>query len=157
MKIAYFDCIAGVSGDMILGALLAAGLPEETLRERLAALHLADFDLRCRQANKNGFSATKVDVLVKDDVPHRHLPDILAVVENSDLSPAIKQQATVIFNRLGEVEAGIHGTTLDHVHLHELGGVDTIVDVVGALVGLEALGIEKVYASPLPLSGRATS
>jgi len=151
MKIAYFDCIAGASGDMILGALLAAGLPEETLRERLAALHLADFDLRCRQVNKNGFSATKVDVLVKDDVPQRHLPDILAVVENSDLPPAIKQQATAIFNRMGEVEAGIHGTTLDHVHLHELGGVDTIVDVVGALVGLEALGIEQVYASPLPL------
>jgi len=151
MKIAYFDCIAGASGDMILGALLDAGLSEEILRERLAALHLADFDLHCRQVSKNGFSATKVDVLVKEDVPHRHLPDILTVVKNSDLSPAIKQQATAIFNRLGEVEAGIHGTTLNHVHLHELGGVDTIVDVVGALVGLEALGIEKVYASPLPL------
>ncbi len=151
MKIAYFDCIAGASGDMILGALLDAGLPEESLRERLAALHLADFDLRCRQVSKNGFSAIKVDVLVNEDVPHRQLPDILTVMENSDLSPAIKQQATAIFNRMGQVEAGVHGTTLEHVHLHELGGVDTIVDVVGALVGLEALGIEKVYASPLPL------
>jgi hypothetical protein len=151
MKIAYFDCIAGASGDMILGALLDAGLPEETLRQRLAALHLADFDMRCRRVDKNGFSATKVDVLVKDDVPHRHLPDILAVVEQSDLTPDIKKKATAIFNRIGEVEAGIHGATLDHVHLHELGGVDTIVDVVGALVGLAALGIEKVYASPLPL------
>jgi hypothetical protein len=151
MKLAYFDCIAGASGDMILGALLDTGLPEETLRERLAALKLADFDLRCYRVDKNGFSATKVDVLVKDDVPARHLPDIEAIVQESDLAPAIKEQAIAIFRRMGEVEAGIHGTTMDHVHLHELGGVDTIVDVVGALVGLEALGIEQVYASALPL------
>ena len=151
MKIAYFDCIAGASGDMILGALLDAGLPEATLRERLSALRLADFDLRCQRVNKNGFSATKVDVLVKDDVPARHLPDIEAIVLKSDLPPAIKEQATAMFRRLGQVEAGIHGAPLDHVHLHELGGVDTIVDVVGALVGLAALGVERVYASPLPL------
>jgi uncharacterized protein (TIGR00299 family) protein len=151
MKIAYFDCIAGASGDMILGALLDAGLPEAALRERLAALQLDDFDLRCYRVNKNGFSATKIDVLVKDDVPARHLPDIEAIVLESDLPSAIKEQAVAIFRRLGEVEAGIHGTTLDQVHLHELGGVDTIVDVVGALVGLEELGVEQVFASPLPL------
>ncbi|MBN1992651.1 MAG: nickel pincer cofactor biosynthesis protein LarC [Anaerolineae bacterium] len=151
MKLAYFDCIAGASGDMILGALLDAGLAEATLRERLAALHLDDFDLRCNRVNKNGFSATKVDVLVKDDAPARHLPDIEGIVQESDLSPAIKAQAIAIFRRMGEVEAGIHGATLDHVHLHELGGVDTIVDVVGALVGLEELGVERIYASPLPL------
>jgi uncharacterized protein (TIGR00299 family) protein len=151
MKIAYFDCISGASGDMILGALLDAGLPEATLRERLALLRLEGFDLRCRPAVKNGLSATKVDVLVADHVPARHLPDIEAIVQSSDLPPAIKEKAVAIFRRLGEVEAGIHATTLDQVHLHELGGVDTIVDVVGALVGLDALGIEAVYASPLPL------
>jgi uncharacterized protein (TIGR00299 family) protein len=151
MRIAYFDCIAGASGDMILGALLDAGLPEARLRERLAALRLADFDLRCDRVNKNGFSATKVDVMVADDVPERHLPDIEAIVQKSDLSATIKAQAIAIFRRLGEVEAGIHGTTLDRVHLHELGGVDTIVDVVGALAGLEELGIERIVASPLPL------
>ena len=151
MKIAYFDCISGASGDMILGALLDAGLPEATLRERLAALRLDGFDLRCRQVVKNGLSATKVDVLVADHVPARRLPDIEAIVQGSDLPPAIKDKAAAIFRRLGEVEAGIHATTPDQVHLHELGGVDTIVDVVGALVGLDALGIEAVYASPLPL------
>jgi len=151
MKIAYFDCIAGASGDMILGALLDAGLPEATLREGLAALRLDDFDLRLRRVVKNGFSATKVDVLVADDVPARHLPDIEAIITRSDLSSATKEQAIAIFRRLGEVEASIHGVTLDRVHLHELGGVDTIVDVVGALLGLEALGIERVYASPLPM------
>lgn len=151
MKIAYFDCIAGASGDMILGALLDAGLPEAALRERLTALRLDDFDLRCRRVVKNAFSATKVDVLVADDVPERHLSDIERIVQGSDLSPAIKDRAMAIFQRLCEVEAGIHGTTVDRVHLHELGGVDTIVDVVGALVGLDELGVERVYASPLPL------
>ena len=151
MKIAYFDCIAGASGDMILGALLDAGLPEATLRERLAALRLDGFDLRCQRVVKNGFSAIKVDVLVAGDVPARHLPEIEAIVLGSDLLPTIKERAAGIFRRLGEVEAGIHGTTMDQVHLHELGGVDTIVDVVGALAGLDALGVEAVYASPLPL------
>jgi uncharacterized protein (TIGR00299 family) protein len=151
MKIAYFDCIAGASGDMVLGALLDAGLQEAALREGLAALQLDDFDLDCRRVLKHGLSATKVDVLVTDDVPARLLPDIEAIVERSDLPPAIKEGAIAIFRRLGEVEAGIHGTTIDQVHLHELGGVDTIVDVVGALIGLDALGIERVYVSPLPL------
>jgi uncharacterized protein (TIGR00299 family) protein len=151
MRIVYFDCIAGASGDMILGALLDAGLPEATLREGLAGLGLDDFDLKCHHVLKNGFSATKVDVLVADDVPARHLPEIEAIITKSSLSPGIKERATAIFRRLGEAEAGIHDTSLDQVHLHELGGVDTIVDVVGALVCLEALGIERVYASPLPM------
>ncbi len=152
MKIAYFDCIAGASGDMILGALLDAGLPEATLRAGLAALRLDDFELRCRQVVKSGFSATKVDVLVAEDVPARHLPEIEAIVTQSELPPAVQERAVAIFRRLGEVEASIHGTTLDQVHLHELGGVDTIVDVVGTLVGLDALGIKRVYASPLPMA-----
>jgi uncharacterized protein (TIGR00299 family) protein len=151
MKIAYFDCIAGASGDMILGALLDAGLTEAALREQLAALRLADFDLRCQRVVKSGFSATKVDVLVADDVPTRHLPEVEAIVMESDLPPAVKERAAAIIRRLGEVEATIHGTTLEQVHLHELGGVDTIVDVVGALAGLDVLGVERVFASPLPV------
>jgi uncharacterized protein (TIGR00299 family) protein len=151
MKIAYFDCIAGASGDMILGALLDAGLPEATLRERLAALRLDDFELRCQRVQKNAFSAIKVDVLVAGDVPERHLADIERIIQKSDLPPAIREKSRAIFQRLCKAEAGIHGTTLDKVHLHELGGVDTIVDVVGALSGLDALGIERVYASPLPM------
>lgn len=151
MKIAYFDCIAGASGDMILGALLDAGLPEEALREGLAALGLDGFDLRLQNVLKNGFSAKKVDVLVADQVPARQLPEIEAIVMESNLPPAIKDQAIAIFRRLGEVEANIHGTTPDQVHLHELGGIDTIVDVVGTLVGLEALRVEQIYSSPLPM------
>lgn len=150
-KLAYFDCIAGASGDMILGALVDARLPIETLRERLGALRLADFELRLTRVAKHAFAAAKVDVLVADDVPERHLSDIERIVAESDLAPAIKERAIAIFRRIGAAEAAIHGTSLEHVHLHELGGVDTIVDVVGALVGLDALGIERVIASPVPL------
>jgi uncharacterized protein (DUF111 family) len=155
MKTAYFDCIAGASGDMILGALVDAGLSLDNLRDRLAALHLDDFDLQARRVAKNAFTATKVDVMVADDVPERHLGDIIAIVNNSDLSVDIKARAVEIFHKIGKAEAGIHGTSLDEVHLHELGGVDTIVDVVGALVGLDALGVERVVVSPIPL-GRGT-
>ncbi len=151
MKTAYFDCIAGASGDMILGALVGAGLPLATLKSRLDALHLVDFALRARRVAKNAFTATKVDVIVVDNVPERRLGDIIRVVTESDLDPKIKEKATAIFRKIGAAEAGIHGTSLDEVHLHELGGVDTIVDVVGALVGLDALGIERVVVSPIPL------
>jgi len=136
---------------MILGALVDAGLSLETLRERLNALHLSDFELRARRVTKNVFTAMKVDVIVADDVPERHLADIEAIVSHSDLAPQIKERAIAIFHRMGEAEAHIHGRALADVHLHELGGVDTIVDVVGALVGLDALGIEQVVVSPLPL------
>ena len=151
MKVLYFDLIGGASGDMILGALVDAGLSADELRARFDALHLEDFQLRVRPVTKNGFSATKVDVLVADDVPERHLAEIEEIVTGSDLGPEIKSQAMAIFRRLGQAEADIHGTSLEKVHLHELGGVDTIVDVVGALVGLDALAIDRVYASEVPL------
>jgi len=151
MKLAYFDLIAGASGDMILGSLVDAGLPEDKLRKDLQALKLADFELHAQSVNKNGFSATKVNILVKDDIPERRLPDIEAIITQSDLPIHIQHQANVIFQRLGSVEADIHGISLERVHLHELGGVDTIVDVVGTLLGLETLGIDRVYGSPVPL------
>lgn len=151
MKIAYFDCISGASGDMILGALVDAGLSFERLQSDLALLGLDGYKLKSQPVVKNGFKATKVDIVVKEDVPERHLAEILAIVENSQLSGEIKGRTTALFTHLAEVEAGIHGTSLDQVHLHELGGIDTMVDVVGAFLGLQSLGIEKVYASPLPL------
>ncbi len=150
-KIAYFDCIAGASGDMILGALVDTGLSIEALEARLDALHLPGFELKARQVAKNAFAATKVDVIIADDVPERHLGDILEIVAQSDLEETIIDRAVAIFKAIGRAEAGIHGTSLDHVHLHELGGVDTNDDVVGALVGLDALGVERVLASPVPL------
>ena len=154
MKIAYFDCIAGASGDMILGALVDAGLPIESLQGRLSALKLGDeFELQSQKVSKNGFGATKVDVIVGAGEPHhgRHVAEIEAIIQKSDLPEYIQEKAVGMFRRLAEVEAGIHGMPVESVHLHEVGGVDTIVDVVGALVGLDALGVADVYGSPLPL------
>ena len=152
MKIAYFDCIAGASGDMILGALMDAGMSENALREELAGLNISnDFDLQLHQVVKSGFSATKVDVTVKDPVPTRELPDILAIVEGSNLALETKARAAEMIQLLGQVEARIHGTTTERVHLHELGGVDTVVDIVGALIALKGLEVERVVTSPLPM------
>lgn len=151
MKTAYFDCIAGASGDMILGALVDAGLPAGELETELAKLHLKDFHLHVGAVMKNCFAATKVEVHVHDDAPERHLADLRKVVEESDLSDRVKERAVRIFTRICEAEAAIHNSSVDKVHLHEVGGVDAIVDVCGALAGLEALGVERVHASAFPL------
>lgn len=156
MRIAYFDCIAGASGDMILGALVDAGVPLEMLQERLSVLALGDeFVLQAQKVDKNGFGATKVDVIIRAGETSRqhgrHLPEIEKLIGSSSLADHLKVKATGMFRRLAEVEAGIHGLPVEKVHLHELGGVDTIVDIVGALLGLEALGVEQAFGSPLPL------
>jgi uncharacterized protein (DUF111 family) len=129
---------------VILGSLIDAGLTMERLRRDLENLGLQGYELKAKQVVKNGFKATKIDVLVADDVPERHLKEILEIVEKSQLPADIKGKATELFTRLARIEAGIHGTSLDHVHLHELGGIDTMVDVVGAFLGLAALGVEKI-------------
>ncbi len=151
MKTAYFDCIAGASGDMMLGALVDAGLPAATLEAELSKLRIKDFHLHVGKVMKNCFAATKVDVHVHDDAPERHLADIRKVVEDSHLSDQVKGTAMRIFTRICEAEAAIHNSTVDKVHLHEVGGVDAIVDVCGTLAGLEALGIEQVVVSPFPV------
>ena len=152
MTVAYLDCIAGASGDMLLGALLDAGVPEAELRRRLAELRLPGFELAVRRVQKAGVGALQVEVRVTDHATERHVPEIIALVEASGVPPAIKSRAAAIFRRLGEVEAAIHGTAPERVHLHELGGIDTIVDVVGVLTGFELLGVERVVCSPLPLA-----
>ena len=149
-KIAYFDCLAGVSGDMILGALVDAGLAEQDLRQGLDALKLSDFKLISQKVYKNGFRATKVDIHIEDSLTERRLPEIETIIQGSDLAGDIKEKSIAIFHRIGAVEAKIHGTKLQDIHLHELGGLDTIIDVVGTLVGLDILDVKRVLASPLP-------
>lgn len=151
MKTAYLDCIAGASGDMLLGALIDSGLPISTLEAELAKLGISDFHLQVSKVSKNGFGATKVDVHAHDDAPERRLRDIREIVENSAVSEPVKLRAMRVFTRICEVEAAIHGTSVDEVHLHEVGAVDAIVDVVGVLAGFELLGIQKVVVSPVPL------
>ena len=152
VTVAYIDCIAGVSGDMLLGALLDAGVREAELRARLDDLRLPGFALSVRRVQKVGIGAVQVDVRVTDHATERHVPAIVELVERSGVPDGIKRRAAAIFRRLGEVEAAIHGTTPERVHLHELGGIDTIVDVVGVLIGFELLGVDRVVCSPLPLA-----
>lgn len=152
MRILYFDCVAGASGDMILAALLAAGLDEQALRDRLAALRLPGFALQVERVQKNGIGATHVEVVVDDNVPERHLRDLVAVVEAANLPAAVRAKSVAVLRRIGEVEAGIHAAPdANHVHLHELGGLDTLVDVVGAVSGVDLLGADTVICSPIPL------
>jgi uncharacterized protein (TIGR00299 family) protein len=153
MKALYFDLIAGASGDMILGALLDAGVSAELITEKLTGLNLDEFDLVVNKITKNGFQATKVDVVIGKQPPERHLEEILEIIQSSDLPGTIQEQASGIFQKIAEVEAGIHNTSPDQIHLHELGGTDTIVDVTAALLAVEMLGVSHIYASPVPLGG----
>ncbi len=151
MKIAYFDCFAGASGDMILAALIDAGLDIHSLREALAALHLSGWELQVSRILKGAIEAASVQVLVSDDVTERKIADIEAMVRASELADEVKETSMAVLGRLVAVEAEIHGTAYEDAHLHEVGGTDAIVDVVGTILGLRLLGVERVYASRLPL------
>jgi hypothetical protein len=155
VKIAYIDLIAGASGDMLLGALVDCGLPVADLQEGLAGLHLEGFRLTQTRVMRGAFSATKMDVEVTDLEHARNLAEIGAVIAAGALPDDIKVRAMRIFTRMTEVEAGIHHMPVEQVHLHELGALDTIVDVTGVLLGLRLLGVEQVIVSPVPL-GRGT-
>jgi uncharacterized protein (TIGR00299 family) protein len=151
MKIAYFDCFSGASGDMILGALIDAGVDIQALREGLEELHLSGYDLEVSRVRKGAIEATDVQVVLSDQVTERKISTIEEIIGRSKLPGEIKETSTAIFRRLVTVEAGIHGIPPEDAHLHEVGGTDAIIDVVGALLGLRLLGVEKVYASRLPL------
>lgn len=148
---AYLDLIAGASGDMLLAALVDAGLPCEELHRSLAGLHLPGFEISCAKVMRGAFSATKVDVRTDDTAPARHLPEIEAIIRESALPATVKARSLRIFRRMVEAEAAIHNMPLEAIHLHELGALDTIVDVTGVLLGLELLGVERVVCSPVPL------
>lgn len=152
MKIAFFDCFSGISGDMCLGALVSAGVDFETLRSELLKLPVKGYGLRQEKVKRNGISAVNfyVDLLDKEQ-PERRLADIEEIIGGSALPEDVKEKSKEVFNRLARAEAKVHDTTPDRVHFHEVGAVDAIVDVVGTVLGLSLLGVEKVYASPLPM------
>ena len=151
MKIAYFDCFAGASGDMILGALLDAGVEPEVWQEELSKLNLFGYELEIDRVQKQGIAATAVRVLVNERNQERHLAEIEELIGTSQLPNGVKETSVEIFRRLALAEARVHGTTPDRIHFHEVGGVDAIVDIVGSVVGLRLLGAEEIYASTLPL------
>src|SRR5881296_190094 len=155
MRIAYFDCPSGAAGDMVLGALVDAGAPLDALRRELQKLPLEGWELVAREVRKGTFRATKVDVEIdhRTHPRHRTLGDVLAIVERSALGATVRETAARIFTRLADAEARAHGATRDEVHFHDIGAVDAIVDVTGAIIGLELLGVQAVHASALPVGG----
>ena len=152
MTLAYFDCFSGASGDMILGALIDAGVRLEVLRERLAGLPVGGYTLSADKVIKQGFAATQVQVALDDTrgAPQRRLRDVVSIIESGDLPPTVRERAVAIFTRLAEAEARAHGTTPEQIHFHEIGAVDAIVDVVGAALALHELQVSRVVCSPIP-------
>ena len=152
MKIAYFDCFSGISGDMCLGALVSAGVDFECLKKELAKLPVEGYTLRWEKVKRNGISAANFFVEMLDvEQPDRRLEDIRKVIDNSGLPEKVKEKSKAVFNRLAVAEASVHNTTPEQINFHEVGAVDAIVDVVGTVLGLHMLGVRKVYASPLPM------
>lgn len=154
MRIAYFDCFSGVSGDMMLGALLHAGVDETAWRAEMERLNVPGYSLEIGMVVKEGISGMDVDVLLHEaDQGHgRHLADIAEILEKSGVAENVRCRALGAFTKLAHAEAKIHAMTPDTIHFHEVGAVDAIVDIIGACIGLEMLGVEKVYASPLPFN-----
>ncbi len=148
MTHAYFDCFSGISGDMTLGALVDAGVSIDALRAELARLDLFGYEITSEKVKRSGIAATKVNVLINQkDQSSRHLSEIEKIIEGSSLSSAVRTKSSLIFKRLADAEAKVHGTTPDKIHFHEVGAVDSIVDIVGSVIGLELLGVSKTMGS----------
>jgi uncharacterized protein (TIGR00299 family) protein len=153
LKILYFDCFAGISGDMSVGALLDLGVPLNVLLEQLAGLAIprSSYSLFTENASRKGIRACKFSVRVEEHQPHRHYTDIAGIIEKSALADRVKEWAQRIFFRLAEAEAKVHGVEIGHVHFHEVGAIDSIVDIVGTAICLDCLDIGEIHVSALPL------
>ncbi|MEN6558397.1 MAG: nickel pincer cofactor biosynthesis protein LarC [Thermoguttaceae bacterium] len=149
-QIAYFDCLGGISGDMTLGALVDAGADLDAINAAIASLGLPGCRVRVEEVRKNGFRAVQATVDCEPESTHRNLHQILSLIDAGQLSPRAKEMARRVFTRLAEAEARVHGVDVDRVHFHEVGAADSIADLVGAAVGLDLLGIDRVEASPVP-------
>lgn len=149
-RVAYFDCNSGISGDMILGALIDCGADFDYIKKELKKFDL-DFEISHQRVKKGAISATKVIIKESGSHPLRNLKIIKKLIQKTSLPKEVKEKSLSIFTRLAEAEASVHQVDIDEVHFHEIGAVDTIVDIVGTLVGLKSLKVERVFSSPLPL------
>jgi uncharacterized protein (TIGR00299 family) protein len=149
MKTLFFDCFAGASGNMILGALVALGVTREKLVDEIKLLDISEFEIEFSQVTRSGISAVYADVKVPHEDAHRHLHTIEKIINESRLPDKIKERAIAIFTNLAKAEAKIHGIEINKVHFHEVGAMDAIIDVVGACIGFEMLGIEKFACSKI--------
>jgi uncharacterized protein (TIGR00299 family) protein len=159
MRIAYLDCFSGISGDMFIGSLLDAGLPFEQIQGTLSRLKLSGYRIAATPEERNHIFGTRFSVTLEEaDQATRHLDDIRQILEDSDLPLPVIQRSIQVFENLAEIEGDIHHISADKVHFHEVGAVDSIVDIVATVAGMELLGIEKVFASRIPVgSGIITS
>jgi uncharacterized protein (TIGR00299 family) protein len=150
MRAVYFDCFAGVSGDMIIGAQLDLGVDLESLKEQLSSFDLGGYEIKSSRIERSGIAATRFDVEVDETVqPARTLADIRTIIGGSRVTANVKGQSIRVFERLAETEALVHGTSPDKIHFHEVGAVDSIIDIVGALIGFELLGVQRYCCSQL--------
>jgi len=169
-RVLYFDCFSGISGDMALGAMLDAGLPLDALKDALGSLAVSGFDVGAERVLRAGVSSTKFFVHehqaagIPDSTeqpaagnrhhhPHRHLPAIFKLIDQSALSPRGRDRAKTMFQQLAEVEAGIHQMPVEKVHLHEVGALDSIIDIVGIVFALEWADVDRIVCSPLNVGG----
>jgi len=153
MKLAYFDCFSGISGDMTLGALLDAGCNIEQLKAELRGLQVPGLELSAEKVWKNGMAATCARVKTEDQQKHRPLSAILQILQDSKLASPVRERASAIFQKLGQAEARVHDVPIEKIHFHEVGAVDAIVDIVGVCIGFHALGIDTFACSPLNVGG----
>src|SRR2546423_882145 len=149
MKTLYFDCFAGASGDMILGALVAAGVERRALIDQLQLLGVAGWKIDFETVDRSGISSTYARVQTPHEHVHRHLSDILKIIYQSQLKQSVKERAALIFSRLADAESRVHNEPVEKIHFHEVGAIDAIIDVCGAAIGFELLGIEQFISSPL--------
>jgi pyridinium-3,5-bisthiocarboxylic acid mononucleotide nickel chelatase len=156
MRTLYFDCFAGASGDMILGALVGAGVEPRVLVEQLELLGVSGWQVNFEQVDRSGLSATYARVHTAHEHAHRHLGDILKIIYDSRLTDGVKERAARIFSLLAEAEARVHDQPVEKVHFHEVGALDAIIDVCGAAIGFELLGIEQFISSPLRVGAGMT-
>lgn len=150
-QIAYADCFSGVSGDMFLGALLDAGLEIDVLRRELAALDLENFTIDYSRIQDQTISAARLEIRIQETSKARTWKDIRSLIEQSRLHETVKNKSMAVFHCLAEAEAKIHNCPVDEVHFHEIGGLDSIIDIVGSVIGFQFLGIGKLFTSPLPM------
>ncbi len=153
MKTLYFDCFAGASGDMILGAMIAAGVEPRVLLGQLALLNVQGYSIEFQTVDRSGISATYARVETPHEHADRHLSHILEIIYDSQLSAGVKDRAAKVFSRLAQAEANVHNEPVERVHFHEVGALDAIIDVVGAAICFDLAGIERFVCSPLHLGG----
>jgi len=149
MKTLYFDCFAGASGDMVLGALVGAGVEPRALLEQLELLGVSGWQVEFEKVDRSGISATYARVQIAHEHTHRHLGNILKIIYDSRLSDGVKERAARIFSLLAEAESRVHDQPIEKIHFHEVGALDAIIDVCGAAIGFELLGIDQFLSSPL--------